>query len=430
MVAPAGPPSAPAAPAAPPGAANAGEKSDFVFIAKASAGILAVGVPWWFLTQVRDDGEFRMWLEDTQPSFFQGLRDLFPSYVPHDRAACYRAAQLPAEGAAAGGDPGVGANARAPAAPGAAVPLLVPSAAAPLGLRTALGSLETAATLRGEVLPHAEAAWAHAAAGAAQAALRHEAGEVTHLHLAAAQARERQARQALEHAQRVLQGWAGGAARHTWRAQGVAAAPSGGMWGWGTTTAAAAALGESSLAADGGDEARPEVWQGSPPRVRAFVPGGEAAAMGDRLALLRSGGRLRAEVEEAERARPPPPPPPAPSQPVPFYEEIGGALKTFFLGEGAGGKAEDMPALVEEGEGGGGGGGGGGGRGGRKRKSSHAWARWLRDMQSAGTQGPPFRVKLSTRPAGSRHRRAGWPGWLACQCHCWQCRSRRTAIRQ
>ena len=360
---------APASPAPPAAAApaKAGEQSDLAFIARASSGVLAFGIPWWLLTQVRDDAAFRGWLEDEYPAVLRGLRAACPQYVPEDRARCYRQCQLPegpeAEGSGSGGGGGGG---------------FTPT---PLGLRTALGSLETADSLQREVLPRARAQWAAAAARAAAAAALAASGEATALYVTAMQAEEASAARELAHLQATAQGWAAGAPRHAWRpppppppparkpaapqdSAGSASSASsngaggsssssssggggGGSWWalWGAKDAADYA-GESSLAVAGGDEDRPSLWRGARPAVRAALPLEEALVMGERLALVKSGeGTLWAEAQEAVRLRPPPPQEPAPPPEPPFYEAAVESVRAFLFGEAAG---EAMPPLAEE----------------------------------------------------------------------------------
>jgi hypothetical protein len=339
-------PSAPA-PAVPtpaaPAVENAGEKSDFAFIAKASAGVLAFGVPWWFLTQVRDDAEFRGYLEDTQPSLLAALREHCPSYVPFERARCYRLCELPEGGAQPG---------QQPSSPGAAGGArLAGRVGGPhLGQRTALGSLESLQLMQAEVVPSALAQLERARQHSAAAQALTDRGEATQLYVASAQAQERSALAALQHAQATARAWASGDTRYQWRPAPQPAGSSRSWWDWARGSAAGQAVGESSLAWGGGDEGRPQLWRGAA-TWRAFLPLAEAHTMELRLEGLKSGSRLLAEVEQAERARPPAPPPEPTPEPPAFYEEIGTALRTFFLGQQPAAPDSDQPpGLVQEAE--------------------------------------------------------------------------------
>jgi hypothetical protein len=73
---------------------NKGQKSDLAFIAKYGSLICAVGIPWWIITQIRDDTETRHWVEETYPGIVDTLREYIPQSVlgsiPYDAGDEYR----------------------------------------------------------------------------------------------------------------------------------------------------------------------------------------------------------------------------------------------------------------------------------------------------------------------------------------------------
>lgn len=323
------------------------------YIYKLAAGVLAVVAPWWLVTQVRDDVSFRHWAEDVAPGAVKRLRELDPRLAPRDRPTCYEAAQLPRDGAVSlrvrtpdGGNVLVEVDARArvsdavgayanvagatvdtepllPARAAAAASRALPSATAVMGLslRRALGSLETRGTLAAEVLPAAEARAAAAAARAAAAAAA--ADDCTRLAAAAAASEAADAAADAAHALAVASAWAADAPQHTWRggdggdSSDAAPAPASGWWGWLGLGAVRHGTDRGSDSAafppPGSDDTLVELWQGAP-RVRAFLPREEAAAMGDRLAVWvtlaalerRRVAAAAAEAAAAAAAAPPP----------------------------------------------------------------------------------------------------------------------------
>lgn len=322
---------------------------------RAGVGILCVGVPWWFLSQVHDDAELRHTLEDDAPSVIDAIARAVPVALPREAARAYRETERPSGTVRVVVTwPGVAvrtfdapAHARVsdalpldegatlavadPPAPILAVPSLTASA------RRAFGGAQTPAELfmeRGERL----AAAVSRAAGGVDAAVAAGDGRLA---LASAQCEDARARAALDHFGRVLGGWKAGAPVHSWRGEGIAA--SGGS-GWTSNTllytlgsvacAAAGAVGVAVIpvnenvafllgaspllvtvwarawgrgggvdadsvraeevdvdARDAPDERVRALWQSGPAR-RLFFDEKESAARDDRLALR----ALRAEV--------------------------------------------------------------------------------------------------------------------------------------
>lgn len=69
-----------AAPAVPPADDSGG--SGWAPLLRAFAGILFFGVPWWLLSQLRDDDEFRSYCEDVYPDEVEWIFRLAPYFAP------------------------------------------------------------------------------------------------------------------------------------------------------------------------------------------------------------------------------------------------------------------------------------------------------------------------------------------------------------
>jgi len=318
-------------------AADSGH-GDWYYIMRASSGILLFGVPWWFLSQVRDDAAFRFSLEGALPAALPLIRAALPAFAPQDAPDCYRLVERPAvgEGSAAGATP-------PPPPPAFDAPL--PALA--VGLRGARGSLETAATLRG-VADGARARAAALRAAAATAAARAAAGAASLLHAQAAEDAARAAEAAAAHAGGVAGEWARGAPRRTWAPPPPPPSPASGLWlqlpGWAPPRGGDG--GEGALAAGGSDEARPALWR-RPRAARAFFTADEERAVADRLATLRCGA-LAGALAAAEAAAPPADAPPAPPAEEPWtLERVGRAARDFFAPQPPLDALQAAPAAVD-----------------------------------------------------------------------------------
>jgi hypothetical protein len=290
---------APSAAPAPAAAGDGAGRSDWHYILRASVPLALFGVPWWVLSQIRDDAEFRYAVEEALPAALPALRAVLPAFAPPEQPDCYRLCERPTAATAA-----------------AALPPPLPTLDAPLptlqvSLRGARGSLETVASLRAAA-EGARARAAAARAAAAAAAARAASGAASPLSALAAEDAADVAEADAVHAAAALAGW------HA-RAWAPPPPPNGGApWlrGWGVAPRGGGDGGEGALAADGGDEGRPWLWR-RPPAVRAVLSAAEARAACDRLAVLRSGA-LAAELAAAEAAAPPLAPAPAPPSEEPW----------------------------------------------------------------------------------------------------------------
>lgn len=213
---------------------------------RAGLGILCVGIPWWFLSQVHDDAELRHALEDDAPSVIAAIARAVPVALPLEAARAYRETERPSgtvrvvatwPGVATRTfdvpaiarvsdtlplDSGATLSVADPPAPLLTVPSLTASA------RRAFGGAQTPAELfaeRGEML----AAAVSRSSSDADAAM---AAGNSRLAVSAAKAEDLRARAALDHFERVLGGWKAGAPAHSWRGEGIVTS---GYSGWATS---------------------------------------------------------------------------------------------------------------------------------------------------------------------------------------------------
>lgn len=76
---------------------NAGAKKDWQLIAKVGFYVATFVVPWTFLTQIRDDLEFRYYMEDNHPEKLRMIESLFPAFVPPLSGYVYTLTEKPEE---------------------------------------------------------------------------------------------------------------------------------------------------------------------------------------------------------------------------------------------------------------------------------------------------------------------------------------------
>lgn len=298
------------------------ERSDLYVIGRAAGYIGVFGVPWWVLTQVRDDGEFRMYLEDTQGPLLGSLRALFPHFVPHGQATCYRECERPSEEKEGGGKEDKGLQ-------GVGVSSVLPS----LGLSSALGSLETTRSLRGGLLVHARKECEVTSATLKTASSKVQRGEVTWLYREGLSQKRVEAENKVKHIEAYVDGWSQGSLKHRWSGSAVVGKSStlgavGKTWWSGAPLVA-----EDTLCAPGIDDEVREFWSARPKLwyYPAFPHGAFIERGG--LHALKS-GMLWEAAEEATRNAPIIPPPPTPPS-VPLWDSWVLSIKTLVFGEPA-----------------------------------------------------------------------------------------------
>lgn len=307
------------------------ERSDLYVIGRAAGYIGAFGVPWWVLTQVRDDGEFRMYLEDTQGPLLGSLRALFPHFVPHGQATCYRECERPSE------EKEGGSGEEDKCLQGMGVSSVLPS----LGLSSALGSLETTESLRSGFLVQARKECEVASATLKAASSKVQGGEVTWLYREGLSQKGVEAENRAKHIETCVNGWSQGAFKHKWSGSAVVGKSStmgavGRTWWSGAPLVA-----EDTLCAPGIDDEEVELWRARPKLwyYPAFPHG--AFIERESLQALKSGVLWEA-AEEATRNAPIIPPPPTPPS-VPLWDSWALSLTTLVFGE----PALALPSSVE-----------------------------------------------------------------------------------
>jgi len=281
-----------------------------LFIGKAGLVVSIFGIPWWFMTQLRDDTEFRHTLEDFEPKILSRLRSVFPQFIPHDQAACYRECKRSGSSLSTKG-------------------VFAPSTLPSLGLRTSLGSLETEKSLREEILVHLRED--HAAAGkAAEAASALVArGDATRLYREAKLAEFEKRKSEVEHAVVISRSWSQSYPQCTWLGDVDGSGRSGGWWGGMLGTGKRSCsheVHESSLV-PGCDDECTGYW-GSRQALRLFLEKGPVLSIKrDQLAVVKGGSLFEAAkraLEESKKNAPMEPPLAMP------WDSWGASLKSYF----------------------------------------------------------------------------------------------------